>query len=257
MYKKLLLIIALTFVTASVVAVEPESEPSAGAHKSKRVERFDRGLDAPAYAFVKKGVWMTGVKASWAQYSMDDYEFLVVDDINLGGYTLSSSANLGYVFRDNMMFGMRFGYDRTSIDIKGASIGVSDIDLDFSNVSLLRHTYTGTLFYRYYMGLAQGQRFAFFTEIQLGLGGSQAKQYMSANDGVYETSFNLSLGLTPGIIAFVTNNFALEASVDLIGFKYKDVRQTANQIESGGRTSSSLNCKISLLSIGLGMTIYF
>lgn len=257
MYKKLLIVLMFCASATAAFAVEHESGIDTTNAVLKRYQKFDRGLDMPAYAFLKKGVMMAGLKASYSQYSTDDYKFFVIDDINVGGYILRADANFGYTFRNNMMLGVRFGYDRTKINVDGASLGISDVDIDFSGIRQIKHTYTGTFFYRYYMGLAQGQRFAFFTEIQLGLGGSQAKQYTSTDDGVYETSFNLSLGLTPGVVAFVTNNFSLEVTVDLIGFKYRNITQTSNQINHGGLTNSSLNCRISPLSMGIGMALYF
>lgn len=224
--------------------------------KEKRSVKYDRGLNIASYPFIKKGVWNTGLKLSYSQYSLEDYDFLIIDAIGAGGYSFDGSVHLGYFFRDNMMIGARFGYKRNNIALSNASINVSDISLGLTDVSNLKHTYTGTLFYRYYMGLGKGQRFAFFTEVQLGLGGSQSKQYLSATDGTYEKAFNVSLGITPGIMAFITNNVALEVSVDLIGLKYKNVEQISNQITTGSFSTSSLNCKISLLSLGLGLSFY-
>lgn len=224
--------------------------------KIKRGEKFDRGLDVPASAFIKKGLWTTGIKASYSQYDMSEYKFLIIEDIGVDGYTLDLSAHLGYTFRDNMMIGARVGYDRTSIGLGSANLGVSDIELNLKDVSHLKHTYTGTLFYRYYMGLGQSQRFAFFTEVQLGLGGSQAKQNLSEENGMFEKSFNVSLGFTPGVAAFITNNLALEVSINLLGLNYKDVEQISNQVSVGHRTTSSLACKINLLSLGFGISFY-
>ena len=224
--------------------------------KQKRSVKYDRGLNIASYPFIKKGVWNTGLKASYSQYGLEEYDFLIVDAIGAGGYSFDGSVHLGYFFRDNMMLGARFGYNRNNIELNNASISVSDIELGLSDASRLKHTYTGTLFYRYYMGLGQGQRFAFFTEVQLGLGGSQSKQYLTADNGLYEKAFNVSLGITPGIMAFITNNLALEVSVDLIGLKYKNIEQISNQLSTGSMNTSSLNCKISLLSLGLGLSFY-
>lgn len=254
MFKKFLVLLAAVMTVGATYA--SETAENLTLPKEKRSVKYDRGLNIPSYPFIKKGVWNTGLKLSYSQYSFDDYDFLVVDAIGAGGYSLDGSVHLGYIFRDNMMLGARFGYKRNSIALDNASISVSDISLGLNNVSSLKHTYTGTLFYRYYMGLGHGQRFAFFTEVGLGLGGSQSLQYMSATDGGYEKSFNVSLGITPGVMAFITNNVALEVSVDLIGLKYKNVEQVSNQVATGSYTTSSLNCKISLLSLGLGLSFY-
>lgn len=254
MLKKLLVLLTAVMTVGATYASEKTEKLTV--EKEKRSVKYDRGLNVPAYAFIKKGVWNTGVKLSYSQYGLDDYDFLVIDAIGASGYSLDGSVHLGYFFRDNMMFGARFGYKRNNIELNNASINVSDIELGFQDVSNLKHTYTGTLFYRYYMGLGKAQRFAFFTEVQLGLGGSQSQQYLSATDGIYEKAFNVNLGITPGIMAFITNNVALEVSVDLIGLKYKNVEQISNQVTTGSFTQSSLNCKINLLSVGLGLSFY-
>lgn len=256
MFKRLLVLMVAVMTIGTTYASDRQVEQSDTTAKQKRSAKYDRGLNMPSYPFIKKGVWNTGLKASYSQYSLDNYDFLIIDAIGAGGYSFDGSVHLGYFFRDNMMLGARFGYNRNNIDLSNASINVSDIELGLSDASNLKHTYTGTLFYRYYMGLGRGQRFAFFTEVQLGLGGSQAKQYLSADNGLYEKSFNVSLGITPGVMAFITNNLALEVSVDLIGLKYKNVEQISNQLTTGSRSTSSLNCKISLLSLGLGLSFY-
>ena len=248
-----------TSVTSAAAATSAVTYPVVKSNikpKVKRGEKFDRGLNVPASAFIKKGLWTTGIKASYSQYDMSEYKFLIIEDIGVDGYTLDLSAHLGYTFRDNMMIGARVGYDRTSIGLGSANLGVSDIELNLKDVSHLKHTYTGTLFYRYYMGLGQSQRFAFFTEVQLGLGGSQAKQNLSEENGMFEKSFNVSLGFTPGVAAFITNNLALEVSINLLGLNYKDVEQISNQVSVGHRTTSSLACKINLLSLGFGISFY-
>ena len=257
MYKRLMLL-ALAVMTAGATFAADGQAASAevATPKVKRSEKYDRGLNMPASTFIKKGLWTTGNKASSSQFDMDEYKFLIIDDIGLDGYTLDLSAHLGYSFRDNMMIGARFSYDRTRAGVGSANLGVGDIEMNLSNISHIKHTYTGTLFYRYYMGLGRSQRFAFFTEVGLGLGGSQAKQYMSADSGVYEKSFDVSLGITPGVSAFITNNLALEVSVNLIGLNYSNVEQIKDQISTGSRSTSSLNCKINLLSIGLGISFY-
>ena len=249
MYKKLI-ILAMAVMTASATFA------AEGAEKVKRSVKFDRGLNVPSATFVQKGLWTTGIKASYADYNMSDYQFLVIDNIGLDGYGLDLSAHVGYTFRDNMMVGARFGYDRTIAGVSSANLGVADVAMEISNMSIQKHAYTGMLFYRYYMGLGQSKRFAFFTEVQLGVGGSQSKQYLGSNNGMYEKALDLSVGFTPGVSAFITNNLALEVSVNVLGFNYKCAEQTQDQVTVGRRTSSSLDYKINLMSVGIGISFY-
>lgn len=93
--------------------------------------------------------------------------------------------------------------------------------------------------------------------MQLGMGSSQAK--FAADTpvrGTYETGKHISLGLTPGLVAFATNNMAIELNVGVMGFTYNKVRQVHNQVSVGTRSSSMMNFKVNIFSIGLGVAFY-
>ena len=74
--------------------------------------------------------------------------------------------------------------------------------------------------------------------------------------GTYEKGYTLSLGVSPGLIAFATNDVAIEVNVGVMGINYTDVEQVHNQVETGHRRNSSMNFKVNLLSIGLGVSFY-
>jgi len=62
--------------------------------------------------------------------------------------------------------------------------------------------------------------------------------------------------VSPGLIAFATNDVAIEVNVGVMGISYTDVDQVHNQVEVGSRRTSSMNFKVNLLSIGLGVSFY-
>ncbi len=227
---------------------------------SSRKEKRDRGLKVKSYTFIPKGIWSFGANLSYTQHTNDNYEFLVVSGIESKGYTLNVSPMVNYTFRDNMTIGVRMSYERSLLDIGMADVSLGeDLGLSLKDYNKLQHTYTGMITYRYYMGLGNSSRFAFFSEIRAGLGGGQARMVNANGDeleGLYERIFNLSVGLSPGVVAFITNTSALEVTVGVIGFNYKNIRQTKNQIYEGSRTTSSMNCKVNLLSISFGMAFY-
>ena len=93
--------------------------------------------------------------------------------------------------------------------------------------------------------------------MQLGRGGSQAK--FAADTpvrGTYETGFLMSLGVSPGLVAFATNNMAIEVNVGVMGITYNHVKQVHNQVSVGERSSSMMNFKVNIFSIGLGVAFY-
>lgn len=259
--RKLFSIILLSVF--GLVCFAQQTEPNAFTDNrtySSRREKRDRGLDIKSYRFLPKGIWSFGANLSYTQHDNDNYEFLVISGIESKGYTLNISPMINYAFRDNMTIGVRLAYERSLLDIGTAEVSLGDdLGLSLEDYNRLQHTYTGMITYRYYMGLGGSSRFAFFSEIRAGLGGGQSRTVNDNGDeleGLYEQTFNLSIGLSPGVIAFITNTAALEVSVGVIGFNYKNIRQTKNQIYEGSRTTSSMNCKINLLSISFGMAFY-
>ena len=74
--------------------------------------------------------------------------------------------------------------------------------------------------------------------------------------GTYSESIGGSIALQPGIMAFVTNNTALELSIGVFGIGYERTNQVRNQVEQGVVESSNMNFKVNLLSIGFGISFY-
>ena len=57
-------------------------------------------------------------------------------------------------------------------------------------------------------------------------------------------------------IAFITNNMALEINVGMLGIGYSKTQQIHNQIATGETSSSMMNFKVNILSIGMGIAFY-
>lgn len=223
--------------------------------------RRQRGLTDVHNLFVPKGQWIFGGTASYSTHSNESYQFLVVEGINSKGYTFRVSPLIAYAFRDNMALGGRFIYSRTLLKLDDAKIKLgeedSGIDLTAKDFYSLRHSYQVAAIWRQYIPLGRNKRFALFNEMQLSAGGTEAR---FANDspvkGTYETGYTISLGISPGIIAFATNNMAVEVNVGVMGITYTSTKQVHNQVTVGRRSSSMMNFKVNIFSIGLGMAFY-
>ena len=74
--------------------------------------------------------------------------------------------------------------------------------------------------------------------------------------GTYSENFGASVALQPGIVAFVTNNTALELSIGVFGIGVDRVKQLKNQVEGGEYLSSDMNFKLNFLSVGFGVSFY-
>lgn len=223
--------------------------------------REERGLTSRSTLFVPKGQWVFGGTASYSTHSNDNYSFLIIEGIDSEGHTFRVSPMIGYALHDNMIVGGRFIYDRTLLRVEKARVSMGDdesgVDIGVDQYYALEHSYTGAIFWRQYIPLGGSRRFAIFTDMQLAAGGTQAKFAMDQPvKGTYETGYRLSLGVLPGLVAFATNNMAIEVSVGVMGINYSNTKQVHNQVEVGRRTSSNMNFKVNLFSIGLGMAFY-
>lgn len=215
-------------------------------------------------SFVPKGQWIFGGTASYSTHTNKDYKLLVVDNIDSEGYTVDVSPMIAYAISKNMAVGVRFGYGRTLLALDNASVAVSGTEFNLDYLHRLKHSYTGTIFWRPYIPLGYSNRFAVFAEVQLSLSGGQSRVVAENGivDGMYDylgtyaTNFGASVALQPGIVAFVTNNIALELSIGIFGIGVDYVKQIKNQIQEGKFMSSNMNFKLNFLSVGFGVSFY-
>lgn len=262
-YKTMTRILFLVFFLACAGGVahaqeniDPQSE-----YLTVNQVRERRGLTEKSNVFVPKGQWILGANASFSTHSNDSYTFMVIEGIESNGYTVRVSPMLAYAVRDNMAVGLRGTYSRTDLTVDKADLVFGDDDTGF-NIAVLdyksvKHSYTVAACWRQYIPLGASKRFAIFSEVQLGAGGTQS--VFAAGQpvkGTYESGYTLSLGVSPGLVAFATNNVAIEVNVGVMGISYTNVKQVHNQVSVGRRSSSNMNFKINIFSIGVGVAFY-
>lgn len=253
--------------TAATVAEQSVEQSVAAVELTPNEARKMRGFSTDD-CFVPRGQWIFGGTASYSTHTNKDYNFLVISNINSEGYTVKVSPMIAYAPWKNMSVGVRFGYSRSLLSIDSGSLSFGDaetgVNINVDYYHQIKHSYTGTLFWRPYIPLGHSNRFAIFAEVQLNASGGRSK--IVAEDGVidgmqnyrgsYADSFGMSLALQPGIVAFVTNNTALELSIGVFGIGYERVKQLRNQIDDGTYSSTDMNFKVNLLSIGFGVSFY-
>ena len=220
--------------------------------------RKNRGVSNLKTEFVPKGQWMFGGSVSYSTHSNKDFTFLIVEDIQSNGYQFKISPILGYAYSRNSLVGVRFGYTRGLTELNNASLSITSLDNAF--YYSLKHSYNVEALWRKYIPLGRNnKRFALFAEVSLGFNGSQSKLAAGPSEslsGTYATGFDVSLGVNPGISAFLTNNMAIEVNIGVFGFNYSSTRQIGNQVVMGTNNSSQMNFKVNIFSIGLGASFY-
>ena len=196
--------------------------------------RQQRGLTDTHNLFVPRGQWIFGGTASYSTHSNETYRFLVVEGIESKGYTFKVSPMIAYALRDNMAIGGRFIYSRSLLKLDKADLNLggedSDLNFEVNDYYSLRHSYSVAVIWRQYIPLGRNKRFALFNEMQLSGGGTQARFAKdSPVKGTYETGYTFSLGVSPGIVAFATNNMAVEVNVGVMGITYTHTKQARRQ----------------------------
>ncbi len=221
-------------------------------------QKFDRGLnftDAPVY--MPKGQLMVGGTISYQDYSFDDYRFLILTDMNLSAYSLKATPYLYYSFYKNMAVGFRFSYQRMMAQVNSTSLSIgSDLSFGINDYYYIQHSYYGSLAYRYFIPLGQSKIFGIFADVSLNVGAGQGKTTSGiAPDikGTYQEILDLSIDFIPGLMVFVSNEMAIEASIGVLGLGWQRVSQTTNQIYHGKYETSSANFKLNFLSINIGI----
>ena len=260
-----ILLLSLSAVCLPAYGRHDEPAASAGtdspAGPAVEEMRRQRGLVDISHVFVPEGQWIFGGTASYSAHANDDYTFFIVEKINSDGYTFKVSPLIGYALRNNMALGMRFVYGRSLLKVDSGELNLGDEEsgthLTAEYYYSLKHSYSAAAIWRQYIPLGRNRRIALFNEMSLTLGGHQKK--FAADPpvrGTYETGYSVSLGVSPGLVAFATNSMAVEVNVGVMGISYTHAHQDHNRVREGDVKSSLMNFKINLLSIGLGVSFY-
>lgn len=226
-----------------------------------KAQHYDRGYElVPDSPFVRKGTWVAGGTARYSQHVNDDYNLLVINDINSKGYGISVNPKLMYVLRDNMGVGLRFSYDRNMLDLSSADMSFAEISMNARDVYQIQHKYSAYGFFRAYIPLAGSKRIAMFADLLLGGSFKQGKAFNAGGEypvGAYNQAFAIELAVDPGIIAFLSERLAVELNIGVFGVSYSWNNMVRNQVVNGHSDSASAGFMINLLSVGVGMSYYF
>lgn len=228
------------------------------AQRTDSVAEFKR--DVESVVFIPKGQWITGVSVSYSMSNQNKYQFLILENLSGDTYSFKVSPMLLFAVKNDLALGGRFSYTRSLTKLENADIVLdSETDYDMDHLYRLGHNYFGTVMMRNYFSIGRSKRFGFFNEIQLQLGGGQSKITTGVgNDlsGSYERNFQASVGLAPGLCAFLNDYSAIEVNIGVLGFSYTDTRSIKDQVNVSKRNSKLANFRINLFSIQFGVAFY-
>ena len=224
---------------------------------SAQVE-FKRGLEQ--ISFIPKGQCITGVSVSFSQSNQKNYQFLIVESINGDTYTFKVSPMLLYCFKDYLAAGGKFAYTRSRTRLDNATVVIdSETDYNVENLYSISQNYSAMAVFRNYISFGRSRRFGLFNEVQLQIGGGESKIAIGRGKdltGTFERSWDVNVGLAPGLIMFLNNYSAIEVNVGVLGFSYNHTKAVTDQIYDASRYGKSARFKINLFSITFGVAFY-
>ena len=227
---------------------------------TKAYGRFDRSI--LNYRFIPKSKWIGGITFSYANFESDDSRLLfsLFQNFDCNARTLSVKPFVGFALKDNVVLGLKFGYNHTSGRLDNISLQVDDIDFSMRDMKYTEDTYSFALFHRSYVGLDSDRRFGLFNETSIGYnrGNSRFNRlYNGEQKSTEGTLHEITVGINPGLCVFIMENVSAEVSFGVAGFKYRSERQTNELGEVGKMRNSGANFKINILNINIGITACF
>ncbi len=161
----------------------------------------------------------------------------------------------GYFIKDNFALGGLFDFE-SDLD----ELNYQD-DNGLVDDKRLERSYSIAPFMRNYLPLGSG-RFCLYNETNLQFSyGSAVRQVENSLDltRIESTTYEVRLGIQPGITGFITEGIAVEAGTSLLGLssEYTESVTNGNEDDKSQSYSNNVNFKIDLLSLFLGVTFYF
>lgn len=226
--------------------------------QKRKIERVPR--DMMKATFVPKGQWMVGGTINFTQWDTDNYNLMVLKNVDIEGHTFSGSPYFGYFIAKNLAIGARYNYTRNYFFLGNLDLKLGEgLSIDLEDIYYLGHTHTADFFVRPYLSLSKSNTYGAFVEIRAGYSHTNSKNSTGKGvdyDGSYTTANTLQLNVCPGMAVFATDFLAVEASIGIMGLKYRWVDQKTNQVESGKSRTAGANFKFNFLSVNIGLTFY-
>lgn len=258
MMKKLFITLILAVSAAATMAAAEKGE----------TQEFDRGVGKMNSVFIPKGYMGGGLTFSYNTYNLGQSAndvgysmlFSLLSGIQGEMSTVGVSPSVSYFVMDNLSVGVRFDYNRTSLDVGNLGLSLGDLaSISIQDYHLLKNMYSSAVAARYYMPIANSKRIAMFGELRLGFDVGQSVAYQAKggnNFGTFQTIYGGGINVVPGLCVFATNEICVEVAVGVLGINYQYVKQESNLVDTSVMHQSGANFKINPLSISLGMSFY-
>lgn len=227
--------------------------------KEKNYGRYDRGLKN--YLFAPKGQWAFGATAYYGEWDTDDVQVIdFIGDIDFTGSAFAIKPYVSYFVAHNQAIGMKIGYTRYKLEINNMTVDFEDdINFTLEDVDYHAETYSASIFYRHYIGLDKGRRFALFNEAELEFssGNGYFKRLIDSEPRETRTTVTkASLNFGPGFCVFLHEKASFNISFGVFSVYYKEENQRTNDVEEGSRSSAGAKFKFNVFDLSMGVAIH-
>lgn len=276
--KRIIILLTIVFATTTLLAGEATAQnniffgtrrDTTQVRKHPRspfvIKRIDREINKNVFAF--KGEWIAGISASYGTLTADDSDIaVIIENLKLGGSVVTVKPFIGYMYRNNLSIGARFGYtymtgrfDNANIDLSNFINGI-EFSTDGIAINYLSNAYSFAIFHRAYVPLDRRGRFGVFGELEL-LGQYGRSKFGFRYNDEWNTSisdsYKVKFNFNPGIAAYIFPNVCASVSFGLGGLQYTHVKQfDANMTPTGTRNYSKLRFRLDITEINIGVTMH-
>lgn len=226
--------------------------------KDRNLGRFDRGLFN--YLFIPKGIWQIGLTASYGEFSTSDLEILdLVSDIDFSGKLWSVRPYFQYFIKSNISVGLRLGFTQGFAKIGSFNLDI-DEDMSFSlhDIMYKSNSYSASITFSQYLGIAKRGRFGVFNEVELALSGGNSDFNRPFNGEMRRThtnTFQAALNFSPGVCVYVLDQVSFNVSLGVFGLNIRNEKQKVDDEDLGWRTTSGANFRFNIFNINFGIAV--
>lgn len=217
-----------------------------------------------AYALLEKGVSYLSFNVNFRGNDAENYWIEPVAIIDKA-YNRNIGVNLsgGYLFKDNIAVGGRAGYSfsETNLSLNADLLEIIIDAKDYATNNVKSTFYFGGSI-KNFIPLDYGHRFFVTSETYLDFSYTSSLAKNDYDNGnkihkVEKDKYAINLGITPGVMYFMTAGLAFEFSLSPVVAYYEHSKVKNNHVEKGSTSSYGLNFKFMPFNIQFGFTYFF
>ncbi len=203
----------------------------------------------------RRGVGFTKLSFALSDKSLTNAPRLFDSVIDGQDFSWNLQLSGGYFLGNYFMVGGSFGYDESKF-----TGSVLNLDNDTIFTQSLSRSFNIAPYLRIAIPLTRNQRLSFYNDIGVSFGYGRTlvrdTQNLDEIDKEFGDQFIFGIGMSPGVTFFLVQNFALEAGINIIGYRLNIENIEDGQGLETRRVEHDVSFKLNLLSLNLGLAYF-